>query len=109
MRCAGFRGNEQVWLEGHSSPAGRGHGFGRARVGIYHAPDNEQHIESRLRELVAAGAYLLITTGGMSVDPDDVTRFAIRSPGATGVVYGSAVLPAAMVLVRYLPNGKCGV
>jgi len=50
-------------------------------VGVYYAPDDESFIESRLRELMEAGADLLITTGGMSVDPDDVTRFAIRNMG----------------------------
>jgi molybdopterin biosynthesis enzyme len=38
----------------------------------------------------------------MSVDPDDVTRFAIRNLGATEITYGSAVLPGAMFLVAYL-------
>ncbi|OGW18451.1 MAG: hypothetical protein A2072_07140, partial [Nitrospirae bacterium GWC1_57_7] len=71
-------------------------------VGIHYAPDDEQYIEGRLRELLKAGADLLITTGGMSVDPDDVTRFAIRNLGARDSVYGSAVLPGAMVLVGYL-------
>jgi len=71
-------------------------------VGIYYAPDDESFIEARLRELINAGADLLITTGGMSVDPDDVTRFAIRNLGATEITYGSAVLPGAMFLVAYL-------
>jgi hypothetical protein len=71
-------------------------------VGMYYAPDNEEFIEARLRELIEAGANLLITTGGMSVDPDDVTRFAIRKLGATDITYGSAVLPGAMFLVAYL-------
>ncbi len=70
--------------------------------GIYFAPDDQGQIEARLRELIAAGCDLLITTGGMSVDPDDVTRFAIRSLGAEDMTYGSAVLPGAMVLVAYL-------
>ncbi|HQD37230.1 MAG TPA: molybdopterin-binding protein, partial [Thermodesulfovibrio thiophilus] len=48
------------------------------------------------------GADLLITTGGMSVDPDDVTRFAIRNMGAKDIIYGSAALPGAMFLVAYL-------
>ena len=74
-------------------------------VGIYYAPDDEALIEARLRELVEAGAELLITTGGMSVDPDDVTRFAIRKLGAGDIVYGSAVLPGAMFLVAYLEKG----
>ena len=71
-------------------------------VGVYYAPDDKQFIEDRLRELLNAGADLLITTGGMSVDPDDVTRFAIRGLGAEDIAYGSAVLPGAMVLVAYV-------
>ncbi len=71
-------------------------------IGAYYAPDDEAFIEARLRELIHAGADLLITTGGMSVDPDDVTRFAIRNLGVSAITYGSAVLPGAMFLVAYL-------
>jgi len=71
-------------------------------IGIYYAPDDTTVIEQRLRELLKAGADLLITTGGMSVDPDDVTRFAIRNIGATYMTYGAPVLPGAMFLVGYL-------
>lgn len=73
-------------------------------VGTYYAPDDESFIEARLRELVNAGADLLIATGGMSVDPDDVTRFAIRNLGATEITYGSAVLPGAMFMVGYISS-----
>ena len=76
--------------------------YGGEIVATYFAPDDEAFIADRLRELIAAGADLLITTGGMSVDPDDVTRFAVRSIGATDITYGSAVLPGAMVLVGYI-------
>jgi len=58
--------------------------------------------QAALEDLIALGAGLLITTGGMSVDPDDVTRFAIRSLGASELTYGSAALPGAMFLVAYL-------
>jgi len=75
-------------------------------VGIHYAPDDEDFIEKRLRELLEAGADLLITTGGMSVDPDDVTRFAIRNIGVTEMYYGSAVLPGAMFLVAYLQKSE---
>ena len=75
-------------------------------VGIYYAPDDEKYIRSRLWELIEAGADLLITTGGMSVDPDDVTRFAIRSLGANDITYGSPVLPGSMFLVSYLPHNS---
>jgi hypothetical protein len=82
--------------------------WGGEVIGIHYTPDNEGHIEQRLRELLDAGADLLVTTGGMSVDPDDVTRFAVRRLGAGDVVYGTPVLPGAMFLVAYLErhNGK---
>ena len=73
-------------------------------AGLHYAPDDEKFIAERLKDLLAAGADLLITTGGMSVDPDDVTRFAIRSLGAINLTYGSPVLPGAMFLTAYLPN-----
>jgi hypothetical protein len=52
--------------------------------------------------LIDKGADLIITTGGMSIDPDDVTRFAIRSLGVEDIYYGSPVLPGAMFLVAYV-------
>jgi len=75
-------------------------------AGIYYAPDDPEFIRDRLSELINSGADLLITTGGMSVDPDDVTRFAIGSLGASDVTYGSAVLPGAMFLVAYVEAGR---
>jgi molybdenum cofactor synthesis domain-containing protein len=71
-------------------------------VGLYFAPDDEGVIRQRLVELIEGGADLLITTGGMSIDPDDVTRFAVRSLGVDQITYGSAVLPGAMFLLAYL-------
>jgi hypothetical protein len=78
-------------------------------IGIYYAPDDENMIENRLAELIDAGADLLITTGGMSVDPDDVTRFAISKLGVADMTYGSAVLPGAMFLVAYLEQRPEGI
>ncbi|MDP2156727.1 MAG: molybdopterin-binding protein [Nitrospirota bacterium] len=80
--------------------------YGGEVAAVYFAPDDALFIEARLRELIDAGCDLLITTGGMSVDPDDVTRFAIRNLGATDITYGSAVLPGAMFLVAYLKNSN---
>jgi hypothetical protein len=71
-------------------------------IGVYFAPDDAHYIEDRIRELISGGADLIITTGGMSVDPDDVTRFAIRNIGAQDITYGSPVLPGAMFLVAYV-------
>ena len=79
-------------------------------VGVYFAPDDAKYIEDRIKELIAAGADLIITTGGMSVDPDDVTRFAIRNIGVDELSYGTPVLPGAMFLVAYISAEglKCG-
>jgi len=71
-------------------------------IGIYFAPDNISYIKDRVNKLITAGADLIILTGGMSVDPDDVTRFAIRKMGVKEPVYGSPVLPGAMFLVAYV-------
>ena len=78
-------------------------------IGTHYAPDDAAFIEKRLRELLDAGADLLIATGGMSVDPDDVTRFAIRNLGVTDMTYGSPVLPGAMFLVAYLQSAEFGI
>lgn len=80
--------------------------YGGEVRGVYFAPDDEAFISARLRELIDDGCDLLVTTGGMSVDPDDVTRFAIRNLGAEDIVYGSPALPGSMVLVAYLPQGQ---
>ena len=82
--------------------------FGGEVVGMHYVPDDECFIESRLRALLDAGADLLIATGGMSVDPDDVTKFAVKRLGATGIAYGSAVLPGAMILVGYMDEQRDG-
>ena len=44
---------------------------------------------------------MIICTGGMSVDPDDVTPTAIKESGAELVTYGAPVLPGAMFLLAY--------
>lgn len=65
-------------------------------------PDAAEAIARTIRAFLARGCDLLLLSGGMSVDPDDVTRHGIRLAGATEMYYGSAVLPGAMFLVAYL-------
>lgn len=62
------------------------------------APDDKTIIAGEINYCLAQGADLIVTSGGMSVDPDDVTREAILLAGATDVVYGTPVLPGAMFL-----------
>lgn len=62
-------------------------------------PDNREQIRAAVQELLALGADLLITTAGLSVDPDDVTRQGLMDAGAEDLLYGAPVLPGAMTLV----------
>ncbi len=63
------------------------------------APDNPDLIAAEIGKCLDAGAELIVTSGGMSVDPDDVTRIGIARAGAEDIVYGTPVLPGAMFLV----------
>ncbi|NCC23817.1 MAG: trehalose-binding protein [Deltaproteobacteria bacterium] len=63
------------------------------------APDQARAVRDGARALLEAGAELLITTAGLSVDPDDVTRQGLVEAGATDLVYGAPILPGAMTLL----------
>ena len=71
---------------------------------IAFAPDDEELISKAICNHLDRGCNLIMLSGGMSVDPDDVTRKGIRMAGATEMHYGSAVLPGAMFLVAYMGN-----
>ena len=45
---------------------------------------------------------MIAVTGGMSVDPDDVTPAGIRASGGRIVTYGAPVLPGAMFMLAYI-------
>ena len=64
-------------------------------------PDDENKITEAVEAMIEHGVEMVICTGGMSVDPDDVTRIAIQKTGAEIVTYGSPVLPGAMFLLAY--------
>lgn len=66
------------------------------------APDDADIISRLILNHLSRGCDLILLTGGMSVEPDDVTRHAIRQAGAQEIHYGAAVLPGAMFLVAYL-------
>jgi hypothetical protein len=66
------------------------------------APDDAEAIARAICAHLERGCDLLLLSGGMSVDPDDVTRHGIRLAGATEMHYGAATLPGAMFLVAYL-------
>ncbi|MBW2193234.1 MAG: molybdopterin-binding protein, partial [Deltaproteobacteria bacterium] len=64
-------------------------------------PDDEDKIADKIKYFLHEGTDLIITTGGMSVDPDDVTRSAIRQAGVDKMFYGAAALPGAMLMLAY--------
>lgn len=66
-------------------------------------PDQTEKIAASIKEL-AVDNDIVFVTGGMSVDPDDVTPLAVRKTGAKVIVYGTPVLPGAMFLMAYLKN-----
>ena len=70
--------------------------------GITFAPDDEELISKAICNHLERGCNLILLSGGMSVDPDDVTRKGIQMAGATEMNYGSAVLPGAMFLTAYI-------
>ncbi|MBN1044787.1 molybdopterin-binding protein [Clostridium botulinum] len=63
--------------------------------------DDTDNITNAIRSYIDEGANMVICTGGMSVDPDDLTPSAIKSTGAKIISYGAPVLPGAMFLLSY--------
>jgi molybdopterin biosynthesis enzyme len=73
--------------------------IGSTVIGVAFAPDNASFIASEIQRLITQGADLILTTGGMSVDPDDVTRDGICKAGGSAEFYGAPVLPGAMFMM----------
>jgi formylmethanofuran dehydrogenase subunit E len=69
-------------------------------------PDDRTAISKGIRELLDAGADLLVTTAGLSVDPDDVTRQGLIDAGTTDMLYGAPVLPGAMTLLARIGQAQ---
>jgi molybdenum cofactor synthesis domain-containing protein len=84
--------------------------FGARMIGQVIVPDNVDVIAEEIRRLVNEGAELILVTGGMSVDPDDVTPLAIKASGADVVFYGAPVLPGSMFMLAYQGHVPiCGI
>ena len=73
--------------------------------------DDDKSITAAINRMLDEGVEMVVCTGGMSVDPDDRTPLAIRNTGARIVSYGAPVLPGAMFLISYMPDGRpvCGL
>ena len=71
-------------------------------LGVTLCDDDARMIVDAARAYLDQGADFLVFTGGMSVDPDDVTPTAVRELGARVVSHGVPSQPGNMTLVAYL-------
>ena len=73
-------------------------------LGVTICDDDLDMIINSAKAYLAKGADFLIFTGGMSVDPDDLTPTAIRRLGAQVISHGVPSQPGNMTLVAYLSD-----
>jgi len=78
--------------------------YGFTVTGHITVNDDAEKIKNAVLEL-KKNADIILCTGGMSVDPDDLTPLAIKNTGAKIVTYGAPVLPGAMFLLAYFDDG----
>ncbi|MBQ6366874.1 MAG: molybdopterin-binding protein [Oscillospiraceae bacterium] len=71
-------------------------------LGVSLCDDDLDMITDAAQKFLTAGADFLIFSGGMSVDPDDLTPTAIRRLGAEIISHGVPSQPGNMTLIAYL-------
>jgi molybdopterin biosynthesis enzyme len=77
--------------------------FGSRVVKKEVVPDDVRQISRALLKLYTDSSVgLILITGGLSVDPDDLTRMGIKKAGTRIIFYGTPVLPGAMFLYGML-------
>jgi len=75
--------------------------YGGETLDIKFAPDDTGFIEGLILEMHQRGAQIILVSGGMAVDADDVTPKAIENSASEVVTYGMPLLPGAMCMVAY--------
>jgi len=73
-------------------------------IGVIVCDDDTQMILDAIATHRSAGAELILLTGGMSVDPDDLTPGAIRATGAQIVTQGVPMQPGNMLTIARLDD-----
>ena len=81
--------------------------FGAEILSCTLCDDDLSMLNEAIQALLAQGADLIVMTGGMSVDPDDLTPTAIRGSGAAVVTQGLPAQPGNMFTLAYL--GKTAI
>lgn len=80
-------------------------GYGAELLGFTKCPDELEKIMAAVDAFLRQDADLILLTGGMSVDPDDLTPTAIRNTGAELIAAGIPMQPGNMLHIARL--GKC--
>jgi molybdenum cofactor synthesis domain-containing protein len=75
--------------------------YGGEPMEICYAPDDEDIISAEIKGAIEKGAQVVLISGGMAVDADDVTPKSIESIASRVVTYGLPVLPGAMCMLAY--------
>ncbi|MCP1223022.1 molybdopterin-binding protein [Sebaldella sp. S0638] len=75
--------------------------YGVTNIKQVFAPDDKEKIKAEIKKMIN-DTDIILCTGGMSIDPDDVTPDAIEESGCEMVTYGTPVLPGAMFLLGYV-------
>jgi hypothetical protein len=76
--------------------------YGGTPLDIRFAPDDSDFILKLILEFVENGAEIVLISGGMAVDADDVTPKAIENAASEIITYGMPLLPGAMCMIAYL-------
>ena len=71
-------------------------------IGAAICDDDLDMLVNAARDFLAKGADFLIFSGGMSVDPDDLTPAAIRKLGCEVITHGLPSQPGNMTMLAYL-------
>ena len=75
--------------------------FGCEFVGQTIVPDELKKVTGAIENYLKKGVDLIVCTGGMSVDPSDITPTAIMATGSDIITYGIPVLSGSMTLIAY--------
>ncbi len=75
--------------------------FDAKLIGQTIVPDDMEEITKAINDHIKNGAELVICTGGMSVDPSDITPNAIMNTGSEIIAYGMPILSGSMTLIAY--------
>lgn len=67
--------------------------------------DDTDAIVAAIERVKTSDVDVILCTGGMSVEPDDLTPGAIRQVSSEFITYGLPVLPGSMVCMAYLADG----